>query len=172
MPHKKNPIVSENLCGLARLLRGYAGAGLEDVALWHERDISHSSVERVALPDATTLAHFMLGRLRGLLEGLVVHADRMRENLERSRGLVFSEGVLLALVKKGLPRQRAYEIVQRSALASHAGGPPLRELLGRDPEVAAHLGSSELDEVFDLGHHLSHVDAIFARVLDAHGEEE
>src|SRR3954452_24088349 len=127
MPHKKNPILPENLTGLARLLRSYANAALEDVALWHERDISHSSVERVIAPDATTLADFMLQRAAGLAEGLVVYPERMRENLDKSRGLVFSEGVMLALVRTGLPRQKAYEIVQRNALAALEGGYPLRE---------------------------------------------
>src|SRR5205085_603121 len=153
MPHKKNPILSENLCGLARLLRSYAQAGLEDVALWHERDISHSSVERIALPDATTLAHFMLVRARGLVEGLVIHADRMKQNLERTAGLVFSEGIMLALVRKGLPRQKAYEHVQRCALAAHSGKGKFRELLGGDSDISARLSAEELDEVFDLDHH-------------------
>jgi adenylosuccinate lyase len=165
MPHKKNPILSENLTGLARLLRGYAMAALEDVALWHERDISHSSVERVALPDATTLAHFMLVRTTGLMDGLVVHPKRMMENLERTGGLVFSEGVMLALVKKGLPRQKAYELVQRNAMAAHAGQGRFRELLGKDADIAKHVTPAELDEVFNLDHHLRHVDAIFARAF-------
>ncbi|HJZ85896.1 MAG TPA: adenylosuccinate lyase [Polyangia bacterium] len=165
MPHKKNPIQSENLTGLARLLRAYAGAALEDVALWHERDISHSSVERVIFPDATTLAHFMLVRLERLIEGLVLYPERMLQNLERSGGLVFSEGVLLLLVKKGLPRQRAYEIVQKNALAAHAGRGRFRDLLARDPEVAGLLAPTELDQAFDLNHHLRNVDAIFARAF-------
>ena len=163
MPHKKNPILSENLTGLARLLRGYAGAGLEDVALWHERDISHSSVERVALPDATILADFMIARATGLVDGLVVHPERMRANLERTAGLVFSEGVMLRLVAKGLPRQRAYEIVQRSALAAHEGRGRFRDLLGADPDVT--LSPAELDAAFDLEHHLRHVDVIFRRAF-------
>jgi adenylosuccinate lyase len=165
MPHKKNPILSENLTGLARLLRGYALAALEDIALWHERDISHSSVERVALPDATTLAHFMLVRTTSLMDGLVVHPERMKQNLERTGGLVFSEGVMLALVKKGLPRQKAYELVQRNAMAAHAGQGRFRELLGKDADIAKHTTPAELDEVFNLDHHLRHVDAIFARAF-------
>jgi adenylosuccinate lyase len=163
MPHKKNPILSENLTGLARLLRGYAGAGLEDVALWHERDISHSSVERVVMPDATILADFMIARATGLVDGLVLHPERMRANLERTAGLVFSEGVMLRLVAKGLPRQRAYEIVQRSALAAHEGRGRFRELLGADPDVT--LSAAELDSAFDLDHHLRHVEVIFRRAL-------
>jgi adenylosuccinate lyase len=165
MPHKKNPILSENLTGLARLLRGYAGAGLEDVALWHERDISHSSVERIALPDATTLADFMVARATGLVAGLVVHPERMRENLERTGGLVFSEAVMLRLVATGLPRQTAYELVQRNALAAHEGRGRFRDLLGADAEIASRLGAAALDAAFDLDHHLRHTDLILRRAL-------
>ena len=175
MPHKKNPILSENLCGLARLLRSYAQAGLEDVALWHERDISHSSVERVALPDATILADFMTARATSLVEGLVVHPSRMRANLDRTGGLYFSEAVLLALVRTGLPRQAAYEMVQRSALAAiheaaaegQTGARPgrFRALLGADPEIASRLDTAQLDALFDLEHHLRHAPAILERAL-------
>jgi adenylosuccinate lyase len=177
MPHKKNPILSENLCGLARLLRAYAQAGFEDVALWHERDISHSSVERVALPDATILADFMCARATGLVQGLVVHPARMRANLDRTGELYCSESVMLALVRTGLPRQRAYEIVQRSALdaiaeaasAGIAGALPgrFRELLGADPEVTSRLKREQLDACFDLDHHLRHVPSILERALGA-----
>ena len=163
MPHKKNPILSENLCGLSRMLRSYAQAALEDVALWHERDISHSSVERMIGPDATTLCDFMLARATGLVDGLVVHPERCRENLERTRGLVFSEGVMLRLVETGLPRQRAYELVQKSALRAHAGEGTLRALLAEDPEVTARLDAHALDEVFDLQHHLRHTEVILER---------
>ena len=175
MPHKKNPILSENLCGLARLLRSYAQAGLEDVALWHERDISHSSVERVALPDATILADFMTARATSLVEGLVVHPSRMRANLDRTGGLYFSEAVLLALVRTGLPRQAAYVLVQRSALAAiqeaavdgQIGAKPGRflQLLAADPEITARLDSTALDALFDLDHHLRHAPAILERAL-------
>jgi adenylosuccinate lyase len=165
MPHKKNPILSENLTGLARLLRSYAAAGLENVALWHERDISHSSVERIVMPDATILADFMLARATGLVKGLVVHADRMRQNLERTGGLVFSEAVMLRLVAAGLPRQRAYEMVQRNALAAHTGRGRFRDLLGADPDIAQRLAPEELDAAFDLDHHLRHVEVIFRRAL-------
>jgi adenylosuccinate lyase len=177
MPHKKNPVLSENLCGLSRLLRSYADASYENVPLWHERDISHSSVERVAMPDATILADFMLARATNLVSGLVVHPERMRENLDRSGGLYFSEAVLLALVNKGLPRQRAYEFVQRCALAAWedlrrgvgAGksgtDSRFRELLGADPDVARHLTGGELDSCFDLGHHLRHAPLILERAL-------
>jgi adenylosuccinate lyase len=175
MPHKKNPILSENLCGLARLLRSHAQAGMEDVALWHERDISHSSVERVVMPDATILADFMVARATTLIEGLVVHPSRMQSNLDRTGGLYFSEAILLALVKTGLPRQGAYEIVQRSAMTAineaakdgHVGAKPgrFRELLGNDPEVASRLSVAALDACFDLQHHLRHVPTIMERAL-------
>ncbi len=175
MPHKKNPVLSENLCGLARLLRSYAQAGFEDVALWHERDISHSSVERVVMPDATILADFMVARATSLVSGLVVHAARMKSNLDRTGGLYFSEAVLLALVKTGLPRQGAYEIVQRSALAAVneaaaegvAGARPgrFRELLGADRDVTSRLSTADLDACFDLDHHLRHAPAILERAL-------
>jgi adenylosuccinate lyase len=165
MPHKKNPILSENLTGLARLLRAYAGAGLEDVALWHERDISHSSVERVALPDATILCDFMLSRATGLVSGLVLHPERMQANLDRTGGLFFSEAVMLCLVKAGLPRQRAYEIVQRSALSAHEGKGGFQDLLARDPEVMSRISLAELQAAFDLQHHLRHVEVIFDRTL-------
>jgi adenylosuccinate lyase len=175
MPHKKNPILSENLTGLARLLRSYAQAGLEDVALWHERDISHSSVERVALPDATILADFMAARATSLVENLVIHPGRMRANLERTGGLYFSEAVLLALVETGLARQAAYKLVQRAALAALAeaaadgqvGARPgrFRELLGADPEIASRLPAAALDACFDLAHHLRHAPAILERAL-------
>ena len=175
MPHKKNPILSENLTGLARLLRSYAQAGLENVALWHERDISHSSVERVAMPDATILADFMAVRATGLVANLVVHPARMRANLERTGGLFFSEAVLLALVKSGLPRQEAYVLVQRSAMAAITeaaadglvGGKPgrFRALLAADKDIASRLDSQTLDALFDLDHHLRHAPAILDRAL-------
>lgn len=165
MPHKKNPILSENLTGLARLLRTYVSASMENIALWHERDISHSSVERVLLPDATTLADFMLARCTRLVKNLVIHADRMLDNLQHSNGLCFSEAVLLALIHKGLARQRAYELVQRCALLAHTNGGGFRSLLGADDEIAAHLSPEELDSAFDLDHHLRYVDTIYARVF-------
>ena len=167
MPHKKNPILSENLTGLARLLRAHAGASFENVALWHERDISHSSVERVVLPDATILADFMLARATRLVTNLVIKADRMQQNLQRTRGLVFSEAVMLALVHKGLPRQHAYEMVQRCALAAHQGQGEFRALLAADKSVASHLTEVELDSAFDLQHHLRHVETILERALES-----
>jgi adenylosuccinate lyase len=173
MPHKRNPIVSERLTGLARLLRGYALAGLEDQALWHERDISHSSVERVALPDATTLLDYMLARFTDLVSGLVVRADQMAENVERGLGLHASSRVLLALVEEGgLSREEAYAIVQRDALAASDAGRPLRELLAADPAVTAALPITSLEACFDDAHLLRHVPAIVARldVLQPIGE--
>ena len=157
MPHKRNPILSERLCGLARLLRGYLGAGLEDVSLWHERDISHSSVERVALPDASLLTCYMLRKATGLATGLVVHGDRALANLtEGSLGLVFSQSVLLALVSAGLTRDEAYRIVQRDARAAWAERRPFRAVLEADPEVT--LDGPQLDAAFDLSRTLRHVD--------------
>jgi len=165
MPHKRNPILSENLCGLSRLVRGFVTPALENVPLWHERDISHSSVERVMLPDATMLTDFMLHRLGGLVDGLVVDRERMAHNLEASAGLIFSEAVMLALVRAGMQRQRAYEAVQRSALATLDGKGGFARLLGADPDVAGRLGPEALGRCFDLKHHLRHVDHIFARVF-------
>jgi adenylosuccinate lyase len=170
MPHKKNPILSENLCGLARLLRSYAGAALENVALWHERDISHSSVERVIGPDATGIADFMVRRAATLMDGLVVNADRMRQNLEYTGGLFFSEGVMLALVRTGMARQAAYELVQKHALATAqalgtTGVPSFRDRLAKDPEVSARLAPADLDQAFDLRHHLRWSGAIIDRAL-------
>jgi adenylosuccinate lyase len=165
MPHKRNPILSERLCGLARLLRGYLGAGLEDVALWHERDISHSSVERVALPDASLLTCYMVRKATGLASGLVVHAERALENLTNgSFGLVFSQSVLLALVSSGLTRDEAYRIVQRDARAAWSERRPLRVVLTEDPAVA--LTEAQLDDAFDLTRTLRHTDR-FADALAA-----
>ncbi|MDA8073067.1 MAG: adenylosuccinate lyase [Actinomycetota bacterium] len=162
MPHKRNPILSERLCGLARLLRGYLGAGLEDVALWHERDISHSSVERVALPDACGLAYYMVRRCTGLVEGLVVHPERMRSNLlDASHGVVFSQPVLLGLVAAGVGRDVAYRIVQRDARLAWEQGRPLRRILDEDPEVT--VDHAVLDAAFDVGRSVRHVH----RFLDA-----
>lgn len=156
MPHKRNPILSERLCGLARVLRGYLGAGLEDVALWHERDISHSSVERVVLPDASMLTLYMLQKTTGLVEGLVLHPDRALATLtEGSHGLVFSQSVLLALVAGGSSRDAAYRIVQRDARAAWEEGRSFRSVLDADPEVT--LSGAELDAAFDLSRTLRHV---------------
>jgi adenylosuccinate lyase len=170
MPHKKNPILSENLCGLARLLRHYAGAAFEDVALWHERDISHSSVERVIGPDGTGIADFMVRRAAGLITGLVVDRERMRRNLELTGGLTFSEAVLLALVAKGKARQPAYELVQKHALAAMGSATGFRERLAADPEIGALLGADELARCFDLEHHLRFSGTIIDRALEDRSE--
>ncbi|MBK7368447.1 MAG: adenylosuccinate lyase [Candidatus Eisenbacteria bacterium] len=163
MPHKRNPIRCERVCGMARLLRGYAQAGLENQALWHERDISHSSVERVALADAFLAAHYMTHELCYVLEGLRVNEARMLANLESGGGLVHSQRVLLALTGSGLARDEAYRIVQRHALAASDGGTPFRDALAADPEVSARLDAAKLAECFDLSYYLRSVDAIFAR---------
>jgi adenylosuccinate lyase len=165
MPHKRNPILSENLTGLARLLRGYALSAMEDVPLWHERDISHSSVERVIGPDATVTLDFMLHRFAGLIEGLRVYPERMRQNLELTRGLVFSQPVLLKLIEKGMERQAAYGVVQRNAMKVWDEDGDFRSLLAADPEVNALLQPQELAKCFDLDHALRQVDAVFERVL-------
>jgi adenylosuccinate lyase len=164
MPHKRNPITAERISGLARVVRGHAVAALEDVALWHERDISHSSVERIILPDACLLLDYMLHRAAGLVTGLVVRPERMLLNLRSSGGLVYSQRVLLALVDRGLTREDAYAIVQRSAMRAWDEGRELRDLLAADPEVAGHLDAEALDELFDPAWHVRHADAVMARV--------
>jgi adenylosuccinate lyase len=167
MPHKRNPILSERVAGLARVLRGYASTALEDQPLWHERDISHSSAERVILPDATILLDYLLVKMAGLVEGLVVRPERMRENIERGLGLHASSRVLLALVERaGLSREDAYAIVQRASLAAADARRPLRELLALEPVVARSLSLADLDACFDDARHLTHVPSVIAR-LDA-----
>ncbi len=165
MPHKRNPILSENLCGLARLVRSHAGVALENIALWHERDISHSSVERVIAPDATTLLDFMLHRVTPLIDGLVVDRDRLAQNLELTGGLIFSEAVLLTLVHKGMARQRAYERVQGCAMSAIEGKGTFRDLLAADEVVSEKLSAEELSACFDLEHHLRHASTIMDRAL-------
>ena len=159
MPHKRNPITCERLSGLPRVLRGYLGAALEDVALWHERDISHSSVERVILPDATLLTYYLLRRMTTVIDGLEVDTARMLENLDRSHGLVFSQPVLLALVSAGLPRDDAYRVVQRNAMAAWEQGKSFRTLLEGDPDVP--LTADALDEAFDLARAVRHAGRVF-----------
>jgi len=161
MPHKKNPIASENLTGVARLLRSYLSPAFEDVALWHERDISHSSVERVILPDATTLASYALRRMTRVLEDLVVDEARMRENMDALHGLVYSQRVLHALIEAGATREAAYEVVQQAALRVWEGQGHLRDLLAADPNLP--LDAAALDAAFDPAWYLRHVDAIYAR---------
>jgi adenylosuccinate lyase len=165
MPHKRNPIASENLTGLARLIRGYALAALENQALWHERDISHSSVERVIGPDATTLLDYMLTRLTGLIQNLIVYPARMKENLDLTRGLPFSEGILLALTRKGITREEAYRIVQENAMKAWAGKDGFQEILEADPRIRKWLTPEELSRLFDLNHTLQNVETIFRRVF-------
>ena len=165
MPHKRNPILSENLTGLARLIRSYAITALENVPLWHERDISHSSVERVIAPDATILLDFMIHRFSGIMEKLIVYPKRMEENLNRSRGLIFSESVLLLLTRKGVSREEAYKIVQRNAMEVWKGRESFKEVLLKDPEIRKNLTLDEIEEVFNLNHQLRYVDFIFQRVF-------
>lgn len=164
MPHKRNPITAERISGMARLLRGNAVVALENVALWHERDISHSSAERVILPDAFLALDYMLARTRSLVEGLVVNPDRMRQVIDSSFGLVYSQRVLLGLVERGLTREEAYALVQRNAMRAWDEGRPLRELLGTDPEVTAVIEPSQLDELFDPAWYTRHVPTLMARV--------
>jgi adenylosuccinate lyase len=164
MPHKRNPVSCEQVCGLARLVRTNALASLENVALWHERDISHSSVERVILPDSTCLVDYMLQQMTRVLDGLLIYPERMRENMERSFGLLFSQRVLLKLTDKGLARQKAYEMVQRNAMTAWKERTAFRDLLAADAGVMAHLTGAELDECFDPTWYLRNVGAIYRRV--------
>jgi adenylosuccinate lyase len=164
MPHKRNPILAERIAGLARLLRGYAHTALEDQPLWHERDISHSSAERVILPDATIVLDYMLVRMTGLVDGLVVRPERMRENIERGLGLHASSRVLSVLLESGLAREEAYAIVQRAALKAADDRVPLRELLAVEPTVAQRVPLARLDTCFDDGAFLVHVPAVMARL--------
>jgi adenylosuccinate lyase len=168
MPHKRNPIVSERICGLARVVRSHALAGLENVALWHERDISHSSAERIVLPDAFLAVDYMLDRFAWLLEGLVVRAGRMRENLDASHRLYFSQRLLLALVESGLSRDDAYRLVQRHAMRAWDEGLDFPELVRADAEVA---GRVDLDSVLDLGAYTRHVDVVFERLRALNREQ-
>ena len=168
MPHKRNPIKCENLVGLARLVRAYASTGLENIALWHERDISHSSAERVALADACTLVDFMTHRMRGVLEGMCVYPENMSRNLELTNGLVFSSRVLERLISVGVLRSEAYAIIQRNAMSCWETSESFQALLAADKELTTHLDDAQINDCFDLGHVLRYVDQIFERVL---GEE-
>ena len=167
MPHKRNPVLTENLTGLARLVRAAVTPALENVALWHERDISHSSVERGIAPDATVTLDFALARLAGVVDKLLVYPERMQKNLDRMGGLVHSQRVLLALTQAGLSREDSYRIVQRNAMKvwESDGALQLRALLGDDPDVAAHLSAATLDSLFTLDHHFARIDQIFGRVF-------
>jgi adenylosuccinate lyase len=172
MPHKRNPVVAERICGLARVVRSAAVVGLENVALWHERDISHSSAERVVIPDAFLAVDYMLDRFTWLIEGLVVRPERMRRNLDASRGLFFSQRLLLALVESGLERARAYELVQRAAMRAWEEEQDFAELVRADPEISAALERAALEEVFDLGAYTRHIDVVFERLHSLTQREE
>ena len=163
MPHKRNPIVSERLCGLSRLLRSYVSVALENVPLWHERDLTHSSSERFLFSEATQILHYMLVKLKEILENLRVNEDNMLKNLDITKGLIYSESVLIGLMEKGVPRKKAYEIVQRDAMRAWKEGRKLLEVLLEDEEVMRNLSEKELKELLSISHHLKHVDAIFRR---------
>ncbi len=165
MPHKRNPISSENLSGLARLVRSNASAALANVALWHERDISHSSVERVIIPDSTILIDYMLNRLTGVVGRLVVYPERMRQNLDMTKGLIFSQQILLALARKGVSREDAYRMVQNSAMEASEKGKDFKDLIRQDLEIRKHLKTEEVDEIFDIHFQLRHIETIFDRVF-------
>jgi adenylosuccinate lyase len=165
MPHKRNPVLSENVTGLARMVRAYVTPALENVTLWHERDISHSSAERMIGPDATATLDFLLTRLAGIVDKLVVYPKAMRKNLDQLGGLVHSQRVLIALTRKGVAREDAYRLVQRNAMKVWQGGGDFLALLQADKQVRKHLSEAELKENFDLGYHLKHVDTIFERVF-------
>jgi adenylosuccinate lyase len=165
MPHKRNPVLSENLTGLARMVRAYVTPALEDVALWHERDISHSSVERMIGPDGTVTLDFALARLTGVIDKLLVYPENMRRNLDRLGGLIHSQRVMIALTQKGITREDAYRLVQRNAMRVWRGEGDFLTFLKADPEVRAKLSDAEIEENFDLDYHLKHVDAIFSRVF-------
>jgi adenylosuccinate lyase len=165
MPHKRNPVLSENLTGLARMVRAYALPAMENVALWHERDISHSSVERMIGPDATVTLDFALNRLAGVIDKLVVYPENMQKNLDRLGGLVHSQRVLIALTQKGVAREDAYRLVQRNAMKVWGGEGDFLTLLKADPEVRAKLSDKEIETNFDLGYHFKHVDTVFKRVF-------
>jgi adenylosuccinate lyase len=166
MPHKKNPIGSENISGLARLVRSNCLAAMENMALWHERDISHSSVERVIGPDSCILVDYMLHRLGGILKGLVVHPDRMTANLNLTKGLIFSQQVLVKLAEKGIERQKAYVMVQRNAMKVWKNGQDFMQLIKEDKEIRQHLSEMEIEEVFNISYHLKYLDEIFKRVFE------
>jgi adenylosuccinate lyase len=166
MPHKRNPVASENLSGLARLVRSNASAAFNNVALWHERDISHSSVERVIIPDTTIIIDYMLNRMTDIIRHLVVYPKRMQQNLELTRGLIFSQQVLLALARQGVSREEAYQMVQKQAMRAWKEHSDFRELVRGDPDIARYLGPGEIEGLFDVDSQLRHVDTIFARVFE------
>lgn len=163
MPHKKNPVISERISGLARVIRGNAMAALEDITLWHERDISHSSVERIILPDSTILLDYMLAKFTGVMQDLVIYPENMLENMNKTRGLIFSQRVLLALVEKGLLRETAYALVQRNAMAAWKDRQDFKELLLKDNEIVQYLSSDGIESLFDVSYHTQNIDYIFKR---------
>jgi len=165
MPHKRNPVLSENVTGLARMVRAYVIPAMENVALWHERDISHSSVERMIGPDATVTLDFALNRLASVIDRLVVYPDNMAANLDRLGGLVHSQRVLIALTNKGVAREDAYRMVQRNAMKAWRGEGDFLALLKADNDVRKHMSDKEIEKHFDLRHHMKHVDTIFKRVF-------
>ncbi len=165
MPHKRNPVLTENLSGLARVIRGNAIAAMENVPLWHERDISHSSVERIIAPDSTILADFMLCRLTSVIRHMTVYPERMLANLKQSHGLIFSESILIRLVDRGLTREDAYVLVQRNAMKAWEEGSDFKDAISKDAEILEHLSQAEIDAAFDLKHSLRWVDAVFERVF-------
>jgi adenylosuccinate lyase len=165
MPHKRNPILSERICGMARVVRGYSLVGLEDVALWHERDISHSSAERVVLPDSSIATDYMLAKMTSLIDGLVVYPERMLENLNATRGLIFSGQLLLALTRAGISREQAYTLVQRSAMKVWDEGGDFKSLVAADPDITAHLTREQIDSAFSLETYLRNVDTVYSRVF-------
>jgi adenylosuccinate lyase len=167
MPHKRNPVLTENVTGLARMVRAYALPAMENVALWHERDISHSSAERMIGPDATVTLDFALNRLAGVVEKLVVYPENMKKNLDRLGGLIHSQRILLALTQKGASREQSYTLVQRNAMPVWRGEGDFLTLLKADKDVAAFLSPAELENLFDLAYHTRHVDTIFRRVFGA-----
>ena len=164
MPHKKNPIICERICGLARILRANAQAELESIVLWHERDISHSSVERVIIPDSTILLDYMLNKMIDIIDKLIVHPETMLKNLEKTKGIIFSQRALLELITKGLTRQEAYDIVQRCAMSLKEDGIDFKHILVSDEEVRKFLTQAEIEACFDFKYHLKHVDRIFKKV--------
>jgi len=164
MPHKRNPVICERICGMARLIRSNAMASLENVALWHERDISHSSVERIIIPDSTIILDYMINKFVDVVNGFQVHPDHMLENLVKTKGLIFSQRVLLSLMDKGLERMKAYDLVQRAAMKTWGGGMDFKTNLREDPEVSKYLSNRQLDKIFELDYYLRNVDVIYKRL--------
>ena len=165
MPHKKNPVTSEQICGLTRIIRSNSLAAHENIALWHERDISHSSVERVILPDSTILLNYMLNKVRTLIKNLVVYPENMKKNLDKTQGLIFSQRILLELAKRGISRELAYNIVQKNAMRAKKNGKNFKNLLTKDKDIKKYLTTKDINSAFNVKYHLKHVDTIFGRVF-------